>query len=261
MTVVLKGLIISSAVQSALFFGLSHQIIWRRASDPNPLTIGDLVYVADDRYSIQSVPERQEWNLRIKNVVKQDAGVYECQISSRYKLIHHIMLRVNMTERPQRERYVNFKKDITMNGTRFVEKGDSIHLVCNASGQNYPPEDLDWFKDGVKVTADGLRHITIDKFRLLPSKMLVSVLDKKYSEMSDAGTYVCRSSNMGITSLKVHVLNAGSTNVRRGIRSRDPAVDVSQLDHRHDWPGSVTWFIFIGQGQSHGCVFGEGYPM
>lgn len=94
-----------------------------------------------------------------------------------------------------------------MSGTKFVEKGDSIHLICNASGQNYPPEDLDWFKDGVKITADGIRQITVDKFRVQSTKTLVSVLDKKYSDMGDAGTYVCRSSNMGVTSMKVHVLN------------------------------------------------------
>lgn len=96
---------------------------------------------------------------------------------------------------------------IFMSGTKFVEKGDSIHLICNASGQNYPPEDLDWFKDGVKITADGIRQITVDKFRVQSTKTLVSVLDKKYSDMGDAGTYVCRSSNMGVTSMKVHVLN------------------------------------------------------
>ena len=54
-----------------------------------------MVYVADERYSIQRVPRRREWNLLIKDVQKADGGVYECQISSRYKLIHHIMLTVN----------------------------------------------------------------------------------------------------------------------------------------------------------------------
>ena len=56
-----------------------------------------MVYVSDERYSIQSVPHRREWNLLIKDVQKKDGGVYECQISSRYKLIHHIMLTVNST--------------------------------------------------------------------------------------------------------------------------------------------------------------------
>ena len=71
------------------------QIIWRRASDPNPLTIGDMVYVSDERYSVQSLPRRLEWNLVIKDVQKRDGGVYECQISSRHKLVHHTMLTVN----------------------------------------------------------------------------------------------------------------------------------------------------------------------
>ncbi|KAL8580650.1 hypothetical protein ACOMHN_043466 [Nucella lapillus] len=78
---------------------MTNTIIWRRASDPNPLTIGELVYVEDDRYSVQRVPQRQEWNLMIQDARRTDGGVYECQISSRLKLIHHLMLRVNSVEK------------------------------------------------------------------------------------------------------------------------------------------------------------------
>ncbi|XP_076443947.1 zwei Ig domain protein zig-8-like [Babylonia areolata] len=193
-------------------------IIWRRASDPNPLTIGELVYVEDGRYSVQRVPQRKEWNLLIRDVQRDDQGVYECQVSSRLKLIHHLMLRVNMTERPQRGEYDSFRKALSMNGTSFVEKGDPIRLTCNASGTKASPDDLEWFKDGLKVTADRWQHVRIERFRSTEAApgTLVSVLDKRYSEMGDAGTYVCRSSDLGVTSMKVHVLNAGSTNVRRG---------------------------------------------
>ncbi|KAL8580648.1 hypothetical protein ACOMHN_043464 [Nucella lapillus] len=103
-----------------------------------------------------------------------------------------------------------------MNGTNFVEKGDPIRLTCNATGSKATPDDLEWFKDGLKVTADRWQHVHIERFRVEGTETLVSVLDKKYSEMGDAGTYVCRSNDLGVTSMKVHVLNAGSTNVRRG---------------------------------------------
>ncbi|CAG5128811.1 unnamed protein product, partial [Candidula unifasciata] len=70
-------------------------VIWRRASDPNPLTIGSHVYVGDPRYSAKASPENKEWRLIIEDVRTTDAGVYECQISSRAKLIQHVLLRVN----------------------------------------------------------------------------------------------------------------------------------------------------------------------
>ncbi|XP_041365558.1 zwei Ig domain protein zig-8-like [Gigantopelta aegis] len=183
-------------------------VIWRRASDPNPLSIGNLIYVPDSRYSVKHVKEEHEWNLVIKNVNPKDEGIYECQISSRAKLIQHVLVRVN-------DLNPTVKKAIFVSGTKFVEKGDPIHVVCNASGSDDPPSDLVWFKDGIKITPDAHQKITIDKFKFHPTKTLVSVLDLKHSTMHDAGTYVCRSSNSDITSIKVHVLNAGTQNVKR----------------------------------------------
>ncbi|XP_071103721.1 zwei Ig domain protein zig-8-like isoform X2 [Haliotis cracherodii] len=200
-------------------------VIWRRASDPNPVTIGEQVYVGNPRYSLQQLKEKGEWNLVIKNVVPEDSGVYECQVSSRKKIIWHILLRVNASTNPQRVNSEYFKNGrdkpqstvpaIFVSGTTFVEKGDPIHIVCNATGSVNPPQDLDWFKDGIKITPDAHQKITIEKFQSLPTKTIVSVLQLKHSNMNDAGTYVCRSSNLDITSIKVHVLNAGSLNVKR----------------------------------------------
>lgn len=94
-----------------------------------------------------------------------------------------------------------------MSGSKFVEKDDPIHLVCNSSGVLDAPDNLDWFKDGVKITPDGLRQIKIDKFHVPATRTLVSVLQIRHSKMDDAGTYVCRSSDLSTTSIKVHVLN------------------------------------------------------
>ncbi|RUS78451.1 hypothetical protein EGW08_013774, partial [Elysia chlorotica] len=218
-------------------------VTWRRSSDPNPITIGEHVYVSDPRYSASQRPEEKEWILHIADVQVADAGVYECQISSKAKLIFHILLHVNDTENPQRKNYVNFKKDrvppvknpgISLAGTKFVEKGDPIHLVCNSTGRITPPHNLDWFKDGVKLLPSGLRKIKIDKFRVPKSLTLVSVLDIRHSQMEDAGTYVCRSSDLSIISTKVHVLNAGSTNVRRGTSATDETYEPEIVDKKVD---------------------------
>ncbi|XP_012946902.1 kin of IRRE-like protein 2 [Aplysia californica] len=104
---------------------------------------------------------------------------------------------------------------ISVSGTKYVEKGDPIHLVCNSTGTVDPPENLDWFKDGIKLSPDGERQLKIDKFHVRTTRTLVSVLDIMHSRMDDAGTYVCRSSNLAITSTKVHVLNGLTKNVRR----------------------------------------------
>ncbi|CAI9731067.1 protogenin A-like isoform X6 [Octopus vulgaris] len=67
-------------------------VVWRKASDPNPLTVGREKF-ADDPY-IGVSHQATNWNLIIKNVQPRHAGVYECQVSSVHQLIRHIMLRV-----------------------------------------------------------------------------------------------------------------------------------------------------------------------
>lgn len=96
---------------------------------------------------------------------------------------------------------------IVITGKDFVEKGDRIVLTCNATGEFFPPEDIDWFKDGSKVKQNAYRGISISKFRLSETKTLHSKLEIDHSDMSDSGNYICRSSDISITSKPVMVLN------------------------------------------------------
>lgn len=68
--------------------------MWRKAADPHPISIGDLIYAPDTRYGVRITPERREYNLLIHGVQPSDGGVYVCQVSSRDKLFRHVMLRV-----------------------------------------------------------------------------------------------------------------------------------------------------------------------
>ena len=81
-----------------------------------------------------------------------------------------------------------------------------MKLTCNATGDGYPPDVMDWFKDGIKLTSDVRRHISIDVS--LAERTITSQLSVERASMVDAGTYVCRTSNKQITSSKVNVLNS-----------------------------------------------------
>ena len=70
---------------------LLSQVIWRKASQPNPITVGELTYVADERFKLHHIPDKGEWNLFIKNIQHSDAGMYECQISSKEKYIRKLI--------------------------------------------------------------------------------------------------------------------------------------------------------------------------
>ncbi|KAL8606736.1 hypothetical protein ACOMHN_018770 [Nucella lapillus] len=53
-------------------------VVWRRAEDAQPLTVGMHTFTDDDRIRI-SHPDDAQWNLVITDVTVSDSGVYECQ--------------------------------------------------------------------------------------------------------------------------------------------------------------------------------------
>lgn len=80
---ILCGLLRFDNTWYPFFVYLSLQVVWRRTSQPHPITVGLDIYIPDDRYHVQHIPYRGSWNLMIKNVNVNDAGVYECQISAK----------------------------------------------------------------------------------------------------------------------------------------------------------------------------------
>ncbi|CAG5126222.1 unnamed protein product, partial [Candidula unifasciata] len=73
----------------------NRRVIWRKASDPNPLTVGRESFYNNDRYLVEHEPGEDTWNLIIQQVRLSDAGVYECQVSSRLRhLRQHVLLTV-----------------------------------------------------------------------------------------------------------------------------------------------------------------------
>lgn len=56
-----------------------------------PLTSGTMIVVADNRLQIGHVQFKNQWDLMIKNVQPDDAGVYECQVASTDKTIRRLV--------------------------------------------------------------------------------------------------------------------------------------------------------------------------
>ena len=71
----------------------SLQVSWIRNSDSHILFIGLDRFVHEDRYEL--IPSRHgKWTLKLKYVVAQDAGKFECQISTSPKLNQTFNLKV-----------------------------------------------------------------------------------------------------------------------------------------------------------------------
>lgn len=75
-----------SALQTELNYLMLHvclfQLYWMRMSEPNPITVGTYVYSPDTRFSVTKDHTSTHWDLRIRNVKLEDAGVYFCAVSS-----------------------------------------------------------------------------------------------------------------------------------------------------------------------------------
>ncbi|KAL8580662.1 hypothetical protein ACOMHN_043478 [Nucella lapillus] len=121
---------------------------------------------------------------------------------------------------------------IRLDGGEFVEKGNPIILNCTASGIDYRPKGVDWFKDGSKVRSDA--HVLITESS--DGNVLHSTLEILRSNMTDAATYVCRSTKFHVASKKVNVLNTDTINKRR--ESEKDGKTSGQAEDRHQPPSS-----------------------
>ncbi|XP_060571495.1 zwei Ig domain protein zig-8-like isoform X3 [Ruditapes philippinarum] len=184
-------------------------VVWRRLDSSFPLTSGKMTVIDDKRVRVSHVVHKNQWDLMIKDVKLEDDGVYECQISSKDRTVRRLVT-LHVFE-PKVE-----IPEINITEPQYVERGETITLQCNATGESYPPDEMDWFRNGQAITSDTKRGIHISKQYSISKRKFTSVLKIDRAEMKDDGTYVCRSSNMQITSTKVIVLNAETSPRKRG---------------------------------------------
>ncbi|XP_062588223.1 hemicentin-1-like [Saccostrea cucullata] len=196
-------------------------VVWRRTSQPHPISVGLDIYVPDDRYHVQHIPYRGSWNLMIKNVNINDAGVYECQISAKERAGSRRLVLLNVLEAPSTTTQKTFSPpDIYIStSSNFVEVGRTITVICNATAIDLPTGDIDWFVEGHKVRENS--RTTITKYSSFVEKVIISKLTITNAQLQDAGTYVCRTSESQISNTKIHVLSARSINSKRGTDSED----------------------------------------
>ncbi|XP_063435595.1 uncharacterized protein LOC134716517 [Mytilus trossulus] len=205
----------STATLMCSIIGLQTRIVvWRRMSEPSPLTIGDFVYSQDSRISIRRVVKQNEWNLIIKDVRPADAGVYECAVSSREKYKRLVLLRVTGTYSNLSRKSYSYENDILLSqpqvnvtGNDFVSKGQTILLTCNATGEDHAPDTVDWFINGLKVDKKNMPRVRVYNKVDIYRRTLLSTLEIRRSLMSDAGVYICRGPDEKNSKLTVHILD------------------------------------------------------
>nr|XP_022329346.1 protein amalgam-like [Crassostrea virginica]XP_022329347.1 protein amalgam-like [Crassostrea virginica]XP_022329348.1 protein amalgam-like [Crassostrea virginica] len=124
----------------------------------------------DTRISIER-QYMEDWNILIRNVTFQDRGNYNCVVNtSPIPCIKRIYLYVNVPPMIQ-------GKDTSLPVPVFAREGETVTLVCNATG--FPPPRIHWFRDKKTNVTD------------LPGDTLVIRNITRHC----AGEYQCRANN------------------------------------------------------------------
>lgn len=200
-------------------------VVWRKASDPNPLTVGTEQFADDPHITVSH--RVNNWNLVIKNVQPRHAGVYECQVSSVHQLIRHIMLRV-VDKKSKKNGF------LTVSGSRYVVRGFPISLTCNSSGSDSQSRDINWYKEGQRIYSNRDSRVLTTKYTS-PDKVTVSSLYIEHSRLEDGGTYICRTPNKVASTIEVNVLNGTEngdsnkqpTDKNKEMREKDKKVNLN----------------------------------
>ncbi|XP_023218620.1 uncharacterized protein LOC111620822 [Centruroides sculpturatus] len=83
---------VSTVPKMSIFITLN--VSWIRRRDLHVLTVGRFTYTSDQRFQTIHLENSDDWTLQIKYPQKQDAGIYECQVSTVPKMSIFITLNV-----------------------------------------------------------------------------------------------------------------------------------------------------------------------
>lgn len=104
--------------------------------------------------------------------------------------------------------------EVQIFGTEYVNTNSEINLLCNATSAERAPEYVEWFFNGDKIHTSHphwFGRTEIVNRRPVPGRSYISELIIYRSTIADHGNYVCRSSDLEINSLIVHILNGKFT--------------------------------------------------
>ncbi|XP_028967786.1 Down syndrome cell adhesion molecule-like [Galendromus occidentalis] len=194
----------------------------------NVLAVGRSPYTADGKFQPMHLDNSESWNLQIKDIRPEDAGVYECQVSTTPKISRHITLSV-----------IESRARILGSPVLYVNQGGVLRLVCELSGPLTAKEFIFWYRNGRvlnydsdlrkrmeissnssifknvvdkrknneqqtlrKVNADGSPQSELLSYgNKLKSRLVVTAM-----EASDSGNYTCQPSNALPDSIQVFVI-------------------------------------------------------
>ncbi|XP_049832334.1 lachesin-like isoform X2 [Schistocerca gregaria] len=164
-------------------------VSWIRRKDYQLLTVGLATYSSDSRFQIVHARHLQSWALQIKFVQPQDAGWYECQVSTHPPT--SIFVELKVTEAVA---------EIAGAPDLHLRSGSELRLICKLRRSTEAPEFVFWYHDDRMINFDEDRGVAVSKGRG-GSQLLIP-----RAERTDSGNYTCAPSNARAASITVHVI-------------------------------------------------------
>ncbi|ROT71332.1 hypothetical protein C7M84_010351 [Penaeus vannamei] len=137
-------------------------VSWIRVGDLHILSVGKYKYSTDSRLSVIFNEPEQEWVLQIAGVTESDAGMYECQISTKPVLSFMVSMEVvaeaftttpfpklsdvEETQVKQSQTEQSVPSATIVNGPEiFVHRGSLINLTCIVDHTTERPLYIVWY--------------------------------------------------------------------------------------------------------------------
>lgn len=167
-------------------------ITWARlADDARPytvLTIGDTNYISNERFSIEKPIRHDNWNLRIRSVELEDAGLYECQATTHPPQSVFLTLRV-----------VAAFAEIVGTKDKVFNSGSRLQLVCVLTLATSKPDYIFWYHND--------RMINFDKGISVKEDEAGSTLTMVNVSVAHSGNYSCQPRDLRPDSVLVTILS------------------------------------------------------
>ncbi|KAG7197224.1 hypothetical protein KM043_018351 [Ampulex compressa] len=162
-------------------------IIWVRSRDKQLLTIGTSTHSIDGRFSVRH--SSIEWTLHIRTVTLQDAGIYECQVTSHP--VQRYFVRLNITEAYS---IIPGAPDL------HVKQGSSLRLECQLVAATESPQYVFWYRQDRMINYDEEPGVKVE-FTKTGSILMVNK-----TKPAHGGNYTCEPSNARPAYVMVHVI-------------------------------------------------------
>ncbi|XP_018396188.1 PREDICTED: limbic system-associated membrane protein-like [Cyphomyrmex costatus] len=163
-------------------------ITWVRRRDRQLLTVGTSTHSIDKRFVVRH--SSTDWQLTIRTVTVDDAGIYECQVTSHP--VQRNFARLKITE----------AYSIIIPGAPdlHVKQGSNLRLECQLMAATEKPVYVFWYRQGRMINYDEETGVEVK----LTSNGSILTVNK--TKLTHEGNYTCVPSNAKVASVMVHVI-------------------------------------------------------